>query len=82
MLGPLSFLRISKCQNENKGWGCVISINELRDQQNKKSYSFNQNMIEILKILKNSKVQAFWGIRLIYSNSARKMEGKTFNQLL
>ena len=39
MLGPLSFLRISKCQNENKGWGCVISINELRDQK-KKTYSF------------------------------------------
>ena len=54
MLGPLSFLRISKCQNENKGWGCVISINELRDEQNKtkKLILFNQNMIEILKKLK------------------------------
>ena len=61
MLGPLSILRISKCQNEDKGKGCVILINELRDHQNKtKNLNFfNQNMIEILKILKNSKVQAF-----------------------
>ena len=84
MLGPLSFLRITKCQNENKGWGCVILVDELRDHQNKikNLIFFNENMIEILKILKKSKVQAFWGIRLIYSNSARKMEEKTFNQLL
>ena len=37
-------------------------------------------MIEILKILKNTKVQAFWGIRLTYS--AREMGEKTFNQQL
>ena len=37
MLGPLSILRISKCQNEDKGKGkgCVILIDELRDHQNK-----------------------------------------------
>ena len=61
MLGPLSILRISKCQNEDKGKGCVILINEFRDHQNKTKnlIFFNQIMMEILKILKNSKVQAF-----------------------
>ena len=61
MLGPLSILRISKCQNEDKGKGCVILIDELQDHQTKQKNLnlFNQNMIEILKILKNSKVQAF-----------------------
>ena len=60
MLGPLSFLRISKCQNENKGWGCVISINELRDQQNKKkSYFFqlnNDGNFENIKKLKGPSI--------------------------
>ena len=37
-------------------------------------------MIEILQILKNTKVQAFLGIRLTYS--AREMGEKTFNQQL
>ena len=37
ILGPLSILRISKCQNEDKGKGCVIFIDELQDHQNKKS---------------------------------------------
>ena len=35
MLGPLSILRISKCQNEGKGKACVILIDEFRDYQNK-----------------------------------------------